>query len=140
MRRTFTAEEKASVFELWKNGTGFSEIANILGSKPGTIFTMLRDTGGIKPHERKRAVAHLTLSEREEIRAGLSAKMSIRAIATALNRSPSTISREVRVIGADAITKLLMLITEPTEWRKGQNRAYWIKIYHCESLFWKSWR
>ena len=26
MRRTFTAEEKASVFELWKNGTGFSEI------------------------------------------------------------------------------------------------------------------
>ncbi|WP_252183881.1 hypothetical protein, partial [Escherichia coli] len=23
MRRTFTAEEKASVFELWKNGTGF---------------------------------------------------------------------------------------------------------------------
>ncbi|WP_139819584.1 helix-turn-helix domain-containing protein, partial [Escherichia coli] len=83
-------------FELWKNGTGFSEIANILGSKPGTIFTMLRDTGGIKPHERKRAVAHLTLSEREEIRAGLSAKMSIRAIATALNRSPSTISREVQ--------------------------------------------
>ena len=72
MRRTFTAEEKASVFELWKNGTGFSEIANILGSKPGTIFTMLRDTGGIKPHERKRAVAHLTLSEREEIRAGFS--------------------------------------------------------------------
>ncbi len=141
MRRTFTAEEKASVFELWKNGTGFSEIANILGSKPGTIFTMLRDTGGIKPHERKRAVAHLTLSEREEIRAGLSAKMSIRAIATALNRSPSTISREIfSVIGADAITKLLMLITEPTEWRKGQNRAYWIKIYHCESLFWKSWR
>ncbi|MZV69019.1 IS30 family transposase, partial [Escherichia coli] len=41
MRRTFTAEEKASVFELWMNGTGFSEIANILGSKPGTIFTML---------------------------------------------------------------------------------------------------
>ncbi|HHU1748746.1 TPA: hypothetical protein ACUA40_004845, partial [Escherichia coli] len=26
MRRTFTAEEKASVFELWMNGTGFSEI------------------------------------------------------------------------------------------------------------------
>ena len=60
MRRTFTAKEKASVFELWKNGTGFSEIANILGSKLGTIFTMLRDTSGIKPNERKRAVAHLT--------------------------------------------------------------------------------
>ncbi len=34
MRRTFTAEEKASVFELWKNGTGFSEIANILVQNP----------------------------------------------------------------------------------------------------------
>lgn len=96
MKRTFTAKEKAFVFDLWKSGTGFSEIAKVLDSKPGIIFTMLRDTGGIKPNERKRAVAHLTLSEREEIRAGLSAKMSIRAIAKALNRSPSTISREVQ--------------------------------------------
>lgn len=96
MKRTFTAKEKAFVFDLWKRGTGFSEIARILDSKPGTIFTMLRDTGGIKPSERRRAVAHLTLSEREEIRAGLSAKMSIRAIARSLNRSPSTISREIQ--------------------------------------------
>ncbi|EPU2042033.1 TPA: IS30-like element ISAhy3 family transposase [Aeromonas veronii] len=96
MKRTFTAKDKAFVFDLWKRGTGFSDIAKILNSKPGTIFTMLRDTGGIKPTERRRAVAHLTLSEREEIRAGLSAKMSIRDIARALNRSPSTISREVQ--------------------------------------------
>jgi IS30 family transposase len=96
MKRTFTAKEKAFVFDLWKRGTGFSDIAKILDSKPGTIFSMLRDTGGIKPTERRRAVAHLTLSEREEIRAGLSAKMSIRDIARALNRSPSTISREVQ--------------------------------------------
>ncbi len=96
MKRTFTAKEKAFVFDLWKRGTGFSDIAKILNSKPGTVFTMLRDTGGIKPTERRRAVAHLTLSEREEIRAGLSAKMSIRDIARALNRSPSTISREVQ--------------------------------------------
>lgn len=41
-------------------------------------------------------MVHLTLSEREEIRAGLSAKMSIRAIAHSLNRSPSTISREIQ--------------------------------------------
>ncbi|ATY80465.1 IS30 family transposase [Aeromonas veronii] len=96
MKRTFTAKEKEFVFDLWKRGTGFSEIARILDSKPGTIFTMLRDTGGIKPSERCRAVAHLTLSEREEIRAGLSVKMSVRAIARSLNRSPSTISREIQ--------------------------------------------
>ena len=96
MKRIFTSKDKAFVFDLWKLGTGFSEIARILDSTPDTIFTMLRDTGGIKPHVRHRAVAHLTLSEREEIRVGLSAKMSIRAIARALNRSPSTISREVQ--------------------------------------------
>ena len=34
MRRTFTAEEKASVFELWKRTEqASSEIANIPGSK-----------------------------------------------------------------------------------------------------------
>lgn len=65
MRRTFTAKEKASVFELWKNGTGYSEIANILGSKPGTIFTMLRDTGGIKPNVRHACFLNrLTYSDR----------------------------------------------------------------------------
>lgn len=57
---------------------------------------MLRDNGGIKPNECKRAVVHLTLSEREEIQAGLSAKMSIRAMAAALSLSPSTIPREIQ--------------------------------------------
>ena len=83
------------MFDLWKRGAGFSDIAQVLDAKPGSIFTILRDFGGIKPEKRKRAEIHLTLEEREEIRAGLSAKMSIRAIAKSLGRSPSTISREV---------------------------------------------
>jgi hypothetical protein len=62
-------------------GIGFSDIAKIIDSKPGTIFTVLRDTGGIKPQKRKCSPSHLTLAEREEIRVGLSAKKSIRAIA-----------------------------------------------------------
>lgn len=132
MKRTFTAKEKAFVFDLWKHGTGFSEIARILDSKPGTIFTMLRDTGGIKPSERRRAIAHLTLSEREEIRAGLSARMSIRAIARSLNRSPSTISREVQRNRADAATKLLMPIIALIEWPKDPRYAFWSGIRNCE--------
>ena len=95
MKRTYSQEEKDLVFELWKQGAGFSEIARILDAKPGSIFTILREFGGIKPEKRKRASQHLTIEEREEIRAGLSSKMSIRAIAQQLNRSPSTISREV---------------------------------------------
>jgi len=95
MKRSYTQEERDLVFDLWKQGAGFSDIARVLDAKPGSVFTILRDSGGIKPEQRKRAAKHLTSEEREEIRAGLSAKMSIRAIARQLNRSPSTISREV---------------------------------------------
>jgi IS30 family transposase len=95
MKRTYTREERELVFDLWKRGAGFSDIAKVLDAKPGSIFSILRDHGGIKPDKRKRTAYHLTLEEREEIRACLSAKMSIRAIARQLNRSPSTISREI---------------------------------------------
>jgi transposase len=94
-KQTYSQEERDLVFDLWKRGTGFSGIARILDAKPGSIFTILREHGGIKPERRKRVPQHLTLEEREEIRAGPSAKKSIRSIARRLNRSPSTISREV---------------------------------------------
>lgn len=94
-KRTFTQEERSLVFDLWKQGAGFSDIGRVIEAKPGSIFTILRDNGGIKPEPRYRNITHLTLSEREEIRVSLSAKLSIRAIARKLNRSPSTISREV---------------------------------------------
>jgi len=96
MKRTFTAEERDFVFRLWKEGIGFSEIGRVVEAKPGSIFSILRDHGGIQPPPRKRANHHLTIEEREEIRAGLSAKKSIRQIARELNRAPSTISREVK--------------------------------------------
>lgn len=94
-KRTFTQDEKDLVFNLWKEGTGFSDIGRVLEAAPGTVFTALRESGGIKPRPRTRNSQHLTLEEREEIRVALSAKMSLRSIARMLNRSPSTISREV---------------------------------------------
>lgn len=94
-KRTFTQDEKDLVFNLWKQGTGFSDIGRVLDAAPGTVFTALRETGGIKPRARTRNAKHLTLAEREEIRVALSSKMSLRAIARLLNRSPSTISREI---------------------------------------------
>ena len=94
-KRTFTQDEKEQVFDLWKQGIGFSDIGRALDAAPGTVFIALRETGGIKPKPRKRNSQHLTLAEREEIRVALSAKMSLRAIAKMLKRSPSTISREL---------------------------------------------
>jgi len=84
---------KKLVFDLWKQGAGYSDIGRILDAKPGTVFTVLRETGGIKPSPRSRNQKHLSIAEREEIRAELSAKLSIRAIARSLDRSPSTIKR-----------------------------------------------
>ena len=95
MKRTFTDEERDCVFDLWKQGAGFCDIGRVIDAKPGSIFTNLCEHGGIKPEKRKRAATHLTIEEREEIRAGLSAKKSIREIARQLNRAPSTISREI---------------------------------------------
>jgi IS30 family transposase len=95
LKRTFTTDERNLVFDLWKDGAGFSDSGRVIEAKPGSIFTILRETGGIKPKPRHRNITHLTVSEREEIRVALSAKKSIRAIASMLNRSPSTISREV---------------------------------------------
>ncbi len=95
MKRTFTDEERDCVFDLWKQGAGFSDIGRVIDAKPGSIFTILREHGGIQPEKRKRAASHLTIEEREEIRAGLSAKRSIREIARRLDRAPSTISREI---------------------------------------------
>lgn len=99
MKRTFTQEERDYVFSLWKQGNGFSDIGKVIGAKPGSVFTILRDHGGIQPPPRNRSALHLTIEEREEVRAGLSAKKSFREIARDLGRSPSTISREVNKNG-----------------------------------------
>jgi len=55
----------------------------------------LAPTGGIRPAPRKRSGVALTPAEREEISRGLAVGQSMRWIAGSLNRSPSTISREV---------------------------------------------
>jgi IS30 family transposase len=52
-------------------------------------------SGGIKPPCRQRSRAALTLAEREAISRGVVAGRSVRAIAKALTRAPSTISREI---------------------------------------------
>ena len=94
-KRTFSQDERDLVFRLWKQGAGFSDIGRVLDAAPGTVFTALRESGGIKPKPRIRNKQHLTLAEREEIGVALLAKKLLREIAAMLKRSPSTISREV---------------------------------------------
>ncbi|MEO9517202.1 MAG: helix-turn-helix domain-containing protein [Paracoccaceae bacterium] len=78
-----------------------SSIGRHFNPASSSISPHLAKLGGIQSPERKRSRHALSLSEREEIPRGLVAKKSLRSIARQLNRSPSTISREVRRNGGD---------------------------------------
>ncbi|WP_081081548.1 IS30 family transposase [Burkholderia stagnalis] len=90
-----SAEQKALLWQRWKDGESLSDIGRSLGKHAASIHAIVRPHGGIMPTARKRSARVLTLAEREEISRGIHAGVSIRQIAASLGRSPSTISREV---------------------------------------------
>ena len=94
-RTWVTAAESAELWERWKRGEGLSAIGRALGRSHNSIFAHLRPSGGIRPPVRRRSSRVLTLAEREEISRGIVEGRSLRAIARALGRSPSTVSREI---------------------------------------------
>jgi IS30 family transposase len=107
----FTAAQSAELWERWKKGEGLKSIGRVFGKTSSSIFAHIRPSGGIKPAARRRSARALTLAEREEISRGLVAGRSLRTIAAALRRAPSTISREIcrnggparyRAAGADS--------------------------------------
>lgn len=94
-RGPLTAEQQVAVWELSRQGWPFSRVARHLGRAPTTVGLYVRSTGGVRPPARKRREEHLRPEEREEISRGLAAGESCRGIAARLDRSPSTISREI---------------------------------------------
>jgi IS30 family transposase len=94
-RRTWLSpSERIRLWELWKEGQRATDIAALLEVKAHTIAVHLSRAGGIAPVLRRGPKA-LTEAEREEISRLLASHCGIREIARRLNRSPSTISREV---------------------------------------------
>ena len=93
----FTPQQRAELWERWKNGQCVADIARALErrNKSG-VYRILALNGGIAPGPRRRAAGALRLEEREEISRGIAAGRSIRRIAQDLRRSPSTVSREIR--------------------------------------------
>ena len=98
----FTAAQSAELWERWKKGEGLKAIGRVFGKPSSCIFAHIRPSGGIKPLPRRRSLRVLSLAEREEISRGLVAGRSLRSIAAALGRSPSTISREISRNGGAA--------------------------------------
>jgi DNA-binding CsgD family transcriptional regulator len=95
-RRTkLSAAESAELWERWKKGEGLHVIGQALGRGHTSIAGHIRPSGGIRPPARRRSSRVLTFAEREEISRGIVEGRSLRAIARALGRSPSTVSREI---------------------------------------------
>jgi IS30 family transposase len=117
-RPGLSAERKAELWERWKNGQSLSEIGNALGKHAASIFGVVARSGGIAPATRRRSRLALTMSEREEISRGLSAGASIRQIAIAIRRSPSTVSREIKRHGGPA--RYRAAEAESQAWDKAQ--------------------
>ena len=91
----YNAEQKAEMWDRWQRGESLNAIGRVFDRPSSSIFNQLSPSGGIRPPPRRRAEITLTLLEREEISRGIVCDLSVRAIATHLGRSPSTISREI---------------------------------------------
>ena len=92
----YSAEQRAVIWDRWRKGETLHQIASLFDRYHSSIQGIVAESGGIRPAERHRAQLALTLTEREEISRGVVGGCSIRAIAAALGRAPSTVSREIR--------------------------------------------
>lgn len=94
-RIKYTAAQRAEIWDRWQRGESMTSIGRVFDRPSSSIFNYLSPTGGIRPASRRRSQLALTLSEREEISRGIASHLSLRTIANQLERSPSTISREI---------------------------------------------
>ena len=99
MWRRFSEEERQTIWDMREAGVPVKRIARHLGRQNVSLRKFIADAGGKRPTPRQRSELRLSLQEREEISRGLAAGDSIRAVAEALGRSPSTVCREVNVNG-----------------------------------------
>jgi hypothetical protein len=90
-----SAAQKEDIWWRWKAGESLHEIGRAIGKDHGSIQFLLSQRGGIVPAARRRSVRTLTLTEREDISRGIASGSSIREIARGLERTASTVSREV---------------------------------------------
>lgn len=101
-RRRLTAGQKSDLWNRWRNGQSLSEIGRALGRHLSSIFEVVARDGGIVRPQRSRSPVALTLSDREEISRGIVAGASLRQIAAAIGRSPSSVCREIARHGGRA--------------------------------------
>src|SRR5580700_2566059 len=90
---------KDAIWVLRVEGVSEAEIGRRLGMPKRTVSRYLQRMGGVRPRPRRRAECCLTSAEREEISRGIARGESARAIGRVLDRSHTTISREISRCG-----------------------------------------
>jgi IS30 family transposase len=91
----YTESDKALMWDRWQKGDSLHSIADLFDRGHSSVQRILGEAGGIRPPQRRRSRRALMFSEREEISRGVVTGRSIRSIASSLERSPSTVSREI---------------------------------------------
>ena len=87
--------ERAEIWRGWKSGKTLKNIGRSLGRSGQHVRVLVAASGGFVPPSRCRSSRVLSRREREYISRGIAAGDSMRTIAAALERSPSTVSREI---------------------------------------------
>ena len=92
----YTEAQQSQMWDRWQKGESLHSIANLFDRGHSSVSRILSLTGGIRPLKRTRSSRALSLSEREDISRGIAVGLSMRSIAGQLQRSPSTVSREIK--------------------------------------------
>ena len=90
-----SAVQKSELWGRWKAGQSLHEIGRAFDKSHSSIRCVVSLHGWFVPAVRRRSLRVLTLPEREDISRGIACGSSIRKIAQHLDRSASTVSREV---------------------------------------------
>jgi len=94
--------DRLEILDRISRGETQPQVASALGTTSRAVRRALAAAGGTpsrRSRRRPRSPLRLSLLEREEIRAGIAAGESFRAIGRRIGRAPSTISREVGGVG-----------------------------------------
>ena len=94
-----TRTERYHLYERLRDEGSFEFIAKEMGCSTKSIQRVMASQGGCLPRPSRPSGFRLSEHEREEIARGLRVGESLRGIARAIGRAPSTVSREVAVLG-----------------------------------------